>query len=322
MSHVLEVDHVTKTYKKGAAANADISLSVSAGEVYGLLGHNGAGKTTLLNQVIGIAKPDTGAIRIASEDAVANPAIARRLCSMQPQTQAPLDGVSPREAITLMARVRGAGRRAAEKRSLGLIEALDIGEWADAKGEKLSGGVRRLTAFAMAAAEPGRLVMLDEPTNDVDPVRRRLLWEQIRLLAETGCAVLLVTHNVLEAERAVDRLAILDQGRVVVQGTPLDLRGDHSGQLRFEFVAVTADQASSLATQLVDTGLLAGRRVMVPIQAEDCPQMLAWAQQQQHAGTIESFSFNPVSLEDIYVRLVGPDGSGTREADADASLVA
>lgn len=83
--------------------------------------------------------------------------------------------------------------------------------------------MRRLTAFCMAAVEPGRVVMFDEPTNDVDPVRRRLLWGQVRALADDGCAVVLVTHNVVEAERAVQRLVILDQGRVVAQGSPAEL---------------------------------------------------------------------------------------------------
>lgn len=324
-SVVLEVDRLTKIYKKGVKANDDISLAVVAGEVFGLLGHNGAGKTTLLNQVIGIARPTEGTIRLVGRDAVAEPDLARRVCSMQPQSQAPLDGVSPREAITMMARIRGADKDRAECRAVELIEALDIGEWADAKGDRLSGGVRRLTAFAMAAAEPGRLVMLDEPTNDVDPVRRRLLWDQISELSSSGCAVLLVTHNVIEAERAVDRLAILDQGRVVVQGTPSDLRGDHSGQLRLEFLAPSSEGATRLSGEIagMEPAVVAGRRVMIPIRAEDCPPVLAWAQEQQRENLIESFSFNPVSLEDIYVRLVGPaDNEPSDQEETDAPLVA
>jgi ABC-2 type transport system ATP-binding protein len=321
---VLDIDGVTKVYRKGVRANEQISLQVPAGEVFGLLGHNGAGKTTLLNQVIGTARPTSGSVRILGQDAVADPAMARRTCSMQPQSQAPLDGVSPREAIELMARIRGTDRAQARRRAAELIESLDIGEWANARGDKLSGGVRRLTAFAMAAAEPGRLVMLDEPTNDVDPVRRRLLWAQIRDLASRGCAVLLVTHNVLEAGRAVDRLAILDGGRVVVQGTPAELRGDHAEHLRFETVAVTPEIAAALAAEFsgVEPAVVAGRRVMVPIRADKCPAALTWAQERQRDGRVDEFSFNPVSLEDIYIRLVGSGTNGNAEEAADASLAA
>jgi ABC-2 type transport system ATP-binding protein len=305
---VLEVEDVTKDYHKKVRANDAISLHAAAGEVYGLLGHNGAGKTTLLNQVVGVAKPTKGAIRIDGKDAVADPAYARRVCSMQPQTQAPLDGVTVKEAIELMARIRGASRQDARRRTAELIEALDIGAWADTKGEKLSGGVRRLTAFAMAAAEPGRLVMFDEPTNDVDPVRRRLLWAQIQAVAELGCAVLLVTHNVNEAERTVDRLAILDHGRVVAYGTPTELRGDQAHQLRLEAATVSHAVAQELAREF-DNGRSAvavSRRMIAPVYTEDCATALQWAQRQQQAGRIDEFSFNPVSLEDIYIRLIGP----------------
>ncbi|HEX6194347.1 MAG TPA: ABC transporter ATP-binding protein [Jiangellaceae bacterium] len=321
---VLEIEHLTKDYRKGVRANDDITLQVGAGEVFGLLGHNGAGKTTLLNQVIGIAKPTSGTIRIDGRDAVADPVMARDACSMQPQTQAPLDGVSPREAIELMARLRGADRRRAKRRTAELIEVLDIQAWQDAKGERLSGGVQRLTAFAMAAAEPGRLVMFDEPTNDVDPVRRRMLWAEVRKLADQGCAVVLVTHNVVEAERAVDRLAILDHGRVVDQGTPSQLRGDHANKLRFEVTCTSAGAAAGLAERFtgIEPAVSTGRRMMVPIWADDCPAALTWAQDEQRAGNVDEFSFTPVSLEDIYIRLVGPEGNGNTEEVGDEALVA
>lgn len=320
----LVIDGVTKVYRKGVRANDDITLHVAKGEVFGLLGHNGAGKTTLINQIIGIAKPTAGHIRLLGADAVADPAMARRVCSMQPQTEAPLDGVSPLEAIELMARIRGADRQRARRRTAELIDALDIGAWAKAKGDKLSGGVRRLTAFAMAAVEPGQVILFDEPTNDVDPVRRRLLWKQVRALADDGHAVVLVTHNVLEAERAVDRLAILDRGKVVAMDTPAGLRGDHGDHLRFELTAVSEHVARELAAEVTSAGtaVAVGRRTMVPIDPDDCPEMLGWAQQLQRSGRIDEFAVNPISLEDIYIRLVGPSSVDASEGDGDASLAA
>lgn len=92
-------------------------------------------------------------------------------------------------------------------------------------------GIRRLVGYCMAAVAPGKIVILDEPTNDVDPLRRRLLWREIRSPADSGTAVLLITHNVLEAERAVDALAIIDKGRVVGTGTPSSLKGQEAGPL-------------------------------------------------------------------------------------------
>jgi ABC-2 type transport system ATP-binding protein len=234
MMHVLEIQNLSKVYGRDVWANDDISLSVQAGEVFGLLGPNGAGKTTLVNQVIGLLAPSAGEIRIGGVDVVANPGHARQACSFQPQSQVPIEGLTPLQAIELVGRLRGASKERVRQRARQLIEALEMSAWAEKSGERLSGGARRLSAFCMAAVTPGQLVILDEPTNDIDPLRRRLLWREVRKLADEGAAVLLVTHNVLEAERSVDRLAIIDQGRVVGLGTPATLKGHENGYLRLE----------------------------------------------------------------------------------------
>jgi ABC-2 type transport system ATP-binding protein len=322
---LLEIEDLTKVYRKGVRANDGITLSVDAGQVLGPLGHHGAGKTTLLNQVVGLVKPTAGTIRIDGRDPVADPAMARRVCSLQPQAQAPLEGISPREAIETMARIRGAGRRRSRARTAELLAALDLEQWADTPGQRLSGGVRRLTAFCMAAAEPGSVVMFDEPINDVDPVRRRLLWAQVRALGVAGCAVVLVTRNVIEAERAVQRLVILDEGRVVAQGTPAELRGDHADRLRVELVAADEAIAHRLADEFAgaEPPVVAGRRVAIPIEATAATAALAWAQRERHTGRVDEFSVTPMNIEDIYIGLVGPDSSADATGEADhASLAA
>ncbi|QAY62963.1 ABC transporter ATP-binding protein [Xylanimonas allomyrinae] len=230
---VLAIRDLHKRYGSGSRAvqaNDGIDLTASAGQVVCLLGHNGAGKSTLVNQVVGIAAPDRGTIRLAGVDAVAHPARARALASVQAQANVPITGLTPRRAVDLVGRIRGGRRADVRRRTAHLLDALDLGPWADVPAEKVSGGVARLTAFAMAAVAPGRLVVLDEPTNDVDPVRRRLLWREIRAIADGGAAVLLVTHNVLEAETVVDHVTVLDRGRVVAQGTPAALSAAHPGR--------------------------------------------------------------------------------------------
>jgi ABC-2 type transport system ATP-binding protein len=317
---VLRIEHLTKVYRKGVRANDDVSLSVAAGEVVGLLGHNGAGKTTLLNQVIGLTRPTAGSIRIDGVDVVADPARARQACSLQPQSHAPLDGVTPRQAIELMARIRGASRRRARERTTELIAGVDLEAWAKTAGEQLSGGVRRLTAFCMAAAEPGRVVMLDEPTNDVDPVRRRLLWRQIRALAaDEGCAVLMVTHGVIEAERVIDRMVVLHHGRIVAEGTPAQLRGSHDDRLRLELLGVSESATAGLSPPFATAGpaVVAGNRVLVTIGQFEVTTAIDWAQQLRAAGTINEFAVNPAGLEDVYIGLVGD-----REEDGGATLAA
>ena len=223
MTPLLTIKGVSKVYQRGVVANADVSLELERGEIYGLLGPNGAGKTTLVSQILGLIQPTSGTIHIEGVDVTRKGHIARKACSYQPQTNAPIEGLTPREAIELVGRIRGAPRDVVRKRARGLMDALQITQWAD-KQVPLSGGVGRLTSFCMAAVAPGRICVLDEPTNDVDPLRRKLLWDHVRLLADAGSAVLLVTHNVLEAEHSVDRLGIMVGGRLVTQGTPESLK--------------------------------------------------------------------------------------------------
>lgn len=303
---MLEIRDLVKEYRDGTRANAGISITAVPGQVLGLLGHNGSGKTTLINQVVGLAKPTAGTIHLDGRDLVAAPAHARRCCALMPQGHTPIDGVTPRQAVEIVGRIRGATKKHARRRTAELLTALDIDQWADAQGERLSGGVRRLTAFAMAAVQPGRVVMLDEPTNDVDPVRRRLLWEQIRILAEAGHAVLLVTHNVVEAERSVDRLVVLDRGSVMAEGTPAQLRSGAPGELRLELLAV---DGTELTPEIATAGpvLRTGRRHLVPITAASAEHALVWAQRLQRHGAVEEFALTPSSLEDVYVSLVGHD---------------
>src|SRR5690625_527094 len=194
---------------------------------------------------MGLLRPDEGPIRLGELDAVANPAAARRIVAVQAQSQAPLDGLTARAAIEIACRLRGLSTSQAKAATRTVAQELDIEAYLDRRalpeGGGLSGGIRRLTAFAMAAAAPTPLLVLDEPTNDVDAARRRLLWHAVRRRADEGAGVLLVTHNVTEAERIVDELVILDQGRVVASGSPAALRGTHDSDLRLDLLLSTAE---------------------------------------------------------------------------------
>jgi ABC-2 type transport system ATP-binding protein len=316
---LLEVEGIRKRYgRRGAAANDGVDLTVEAGRVYGLLGHNGAGKTTLVNQVVGLLRPDAGTIRIDGRDVVADPGFARRACSIQPQAQVPIDGLTPRQAIETLGRLRGGDAGAVRTRTSRLVDALDLGEWRDTDGARLSGGVKRLVSFCMAAVEPGKLVILDEPTNDVDPVRRRLLWAQVRSLADEGSAVLLVTHNVIEAERSVDRLAVLDHGRVLAEGTPADLKSGIADDLRLELV-LDPDAAAIERPRFAGPYSIAGNRIVATVSARLAGEAATWAGDLRRSGRIEEFSLAPATLEDAYVALVETTDSLEEETDVRAA---
>lgn len=309
MSQTLLVEDLHKRFGSGRRlvwANDGITMSVNAGEVVGLLGHNGAGKTTLVNQIVGLYRPYSGRIAVDGVDVVADPAAARRLVSVQAQENVPITGISPRKAVELVGRIRGGRRSAMCQRAKGLIDALDMGEWADRPAEKVSGGVARLSAFAMAVARPGALVVLDEPTNDVDPVRRQLLWDEVRRVADDGAAVLLVTHNVREAERAVDSLVLLDHGKILTKGTTASVVSEFGGGFRLDVDVARGAVPAFPDGWGVHRHDAAHWSVSVPegggVEAAE------WATHARAAGQIVRYELGPVSLEEVYVAL-------TTEAD-------
>jgi ABC-2 type transport system ATP-binding protein len=313
---LLDVRNLTKQYRGGVLANDDLSLDVRAGEVFGLLGPNGAGKTTLVAQVLGLLKPTSGQILLDNVDVARHPNVARESCSYQPQGSAPLDGMTPVEAVQLTGRLRGGDRATVRRRTAELLTALDLDPWRD-RLVPLSGGVARLVSFCLAAVHPVRLVVLDEPTNDVDPLRRRLLWEQVRALADGGAGVLLVTHNVAEAERCVDRLAIIDHGRVQASGTPAALKAQLGGALRLE-ITVDAGLPVPPLPHYLTSPAVAGHRVVTQAPLGAAGAAVTWAREAQEAGLIAEFQLSPASLEDVYVRSVGT----TEEEEEHAALLA
>jgi ABC-2 type transport system ATP-binding protein len=301
---LLQVENVSKRYKGGVLANDGISLTVNGGRVFGLIGPNGAGKTTLVSQILGISKPSSGRIVIEGVDILKDPTFARQSCSYQPQTQVPINGVTPLQAIELVGRLRHGDAETVRHRTRELIQSLELEPWATVGGHKLSGGIRRLTAFCMAAVVPGKLVILDEPTNDVDPLRRRLLWREVRKLAARGSTVILVTHNILAAERSVDELAIIDQGRVVSHGTAASFKENDAGWLRIELTLETASHGMKWPRSILRPVVL-GNRLYGMVKAKNIEQTVIWAKDSVESEMIEEFSIGPSTLEDAYIRLIG-----------------
>ena len=341
---ILDIHQLTRRFGT-VTANDSVCLQVGAGQLSGLLGHNGAGKTTLVSQIVGLLRPDAGSLHVAGVDAIRRPALARRAVALQTQSTASLDGLTPRQAITLAARLRGLSARDSRAASARLLEELDLGPWADRaarpEGGGLSGGVRRLTSLAMVLAAPVPLLVLDEPTNDVDAARRRLLWSALRRRADNdGAAVLVVTHNVNEAESMVDELTVLDRGRVVAVGSPAQLRaqvlggtakvsangaGDESGtddtlrltlRLPAEPESTRTNTAAGSCRETVGLHLpeqlgaqrsvVVGRRVIVTLPTSRTGAAVAWSNSQRAAGVIEDYTLGPISLEDAYLALTEP----------------
>ena len=205
------VNHLKKAYGSKIITD-DICVTFYSGQIVAVIGHNGAGKSTFLNQINGTVSSDEGEIFIEGINITKYPSKARELVSSMPQFQVPIKGVTVQEAISCIGFIKGLSPTVIEKRTKELIDFLDIENWRDIAGDKLSGGLQRLTSFAMAVVDKPSIVVLDEPTNDVDPLRRSLIWKYLRYLANSGTTVIIVTHNLFEVERYADRYLLFDKG--------------------------------------------------------------------------------------------------------------
>lgn len=299
---MLIIDNLTKKYSM-TYANKAISFKVKRGEIFGLLGPNGSGKTTLVSQIIGFLKPTEGNISLNGTNIIKKPHIARQLCSLQPQENISLSGLTPRQAIELTGKIRKGERRLVKQRTNKLLKQLQLEQWADEQSDNLSGGIRRLVTFCMAIIIPGKLVILDEPTNDVDPIRRRLLWEQVQKLANTGVTVLLITHNILEAEQSVDRLALIHAGKIIGIGAPASLKGEFNKRLRLELTLHRENNALELPSY-VHKIQQTKQKITMSLPVTHSKEVIHWVFTLQKQQKIEEFSLSAATLEDAYITMI------------------
>ncbi len=303
---ILAVNNVTKIYngseKTKVMANNNLSFILNQGEVYGLFGHNGAGKTTLVKQIIGLSSPTRGRIELLGKSVQDDPKRARTICSLQPQAQLPLGSLTPAQAVSIMGKMRGGNKIEINKRMQKLFEILDMEEWAHTNGNKISGGILRLTSFCMAVIMPGSLVILDEPTNDVDPVRRRSLWQVIRDLNHNGTAVILVTHNVLEAEKAVDRIAIMHNGSFIAEGTPYEIKSNIPSKMRIE-INLFHEKQELETPPWVLTKRQMGTKLLFSVNQSAIPTAISWAGNMSNKGKVIDYALSPTTIEDVYIEL-------------------
>lgn len=207
------VKNLKKSYSSKIVTD-NISVTFYSGQIVALIGHNGAGKTTFLNQLNGLISSDSGSIQINGIDVTNHPNQVRELVSSMPQFQVPIKGVTIQEAVECIGALKGMKKSDIQSSSNQLISYLNLEKWRHTTGEKLSGGLQRLTSFAMSVVDTPSIVILDEPTNDVDPYRRMLMWRHLRNLANQGSIIIIVTHNLFEVERYADRYLMIDKGQV------------------------------------------------------------------------------------------------------------
>ncbi|HWI66434.1 MAG TPA: ATP-binding cassette domain-containing protein [Symbiobacteriaceae bacterium] len=216
---------LVKRYASGVLAVDGVSLHVRTGEVYGLLGPNGAGKSTTVAVLTTLLQPTGGRAAICGFDVVRQAARVRRATGVALQEIGLDPLMKPLELLAIQARLFGASRRDAARRAQDLVELVGLTGALDRRVGQYSGGMRRRLDLAMALAHEPQVLFLDEPTTGLDPVSRREIWAEVqRLNRERGITILLTTQYLEEADSLADRIGIIDQGKLAVEGTPPELK--------------------------------------------------------------------------------------------------
>ena len=219
------VDGLAKRYPNGTEAVRGISFRVRAGEVFGILGPNGAGKSTTMGMLGTLVRPTGGTATVAGIDIAAHPRDVRRKIGFAMQEVGVDDFATGHELLVLHGRLHGLLRREATRRAGLLLELVGLAEAADRRMAEYSGGMQRRADLASALIHLPPVLFLDEPTEGLDPHGRSAIWETLEQLNEAlGMTVVITTHYMEEADRLCDRIAIVDHGRIVVEGTPAELK--------------------------------------------------------------------------------------------------
>ncbi len=253
----VEVEHLRKTYREHVAV-ADVSFSVATGEIFGILGPNGAGKTTTVECAQGLRKPDDGCVRVLGHDVTRGGRALRRLVGSQLQSSALPDRLKVWEALDLFASITGHGPGWPV-----LLERWGLADKRNTSFADLSGGQAQRLFVALALLGAPKVVFLDELTQGLDPAGRRVAWELIREIRDGGATVVLVTHYMDEAEQLCDRLAVIDHGRIVAQGSPQELIANSVLGIRVSFSTDAADVSWLSAVEGVDELRRRGRHVQI-----------------------------------------------------------
>ncbi|MGO9961392.1 MAG: ATP-binding cassette domain-containing protein [Solirubrobacteraceae bacterium] len=243
----IEASAVSKSFG-GTVVLDRVDLTVAEGTIFGLLGPNGAGKTTMVRILSTLIAADTGQIRVAGCDLASDPNGVRAAIGVTGQFSAVDDLLTGEQNVQLMADLNHLGRAAGRRRVAQLLDAFELSEAAAKPVSAYSGGMRRRLDLAMTLVGSPRVIFLDEPTTGLDPRGRHTMWDAIRELVADGATIFLTTQYLDEADQLADRIAVLDHGRIVAEGTPDDLkRRIPGGHIQLQFTAPDALHAAGRA---------------------------------------------------------------------------
>jgi ABC-2 type transport system ATP-binding protein len=295
---------VRKSYGEKVVLDG-IDLSVTEGTVFSLLGPNGAGKTTMVRILSTLVIADGGDIHVGGHDVATDSKAVRELIGVTGQFSALDDLLTGRENLLLMADLCHLGRVEGRRRVADLIERFELAEVAGKPASTFSGGMRRRLDLAMTLVGTPRVIFLDEPTTGLDPRSRRTVWQMIRDLVGEGVTVFLTTQYLEEADQLADRVAVLDQGRLVAEGTPSELkRRIPGGHIRLQFgdAASLDTAAQTLGASTRDDAALS---LEVPSDGGVSSLRMVLDRLDDELITVEELSVHTPDLDDVFLALTG-----------------
>jgi ABC-2 type transport system ATP-binding protein len=322
MTNAIETSALLKTFGQTRALDG-MDLSVRGGSVYGLLGPNGAGKTTAIRVLTTLLKPSGGSAHVLGHDVAKDAAIVRQKVSLTGQYASVDEDLTGHENLVLICRLLGMSWVDSKQRASELLEAFTLTEAASRQVRTFSGGMRRRIDIAASLVTRPEILFLDEPTTGLDPRSRNQVWDLVRQIAADGTTVLLTTQYLEEADRLAERMAVIDHGRVIAEGTSSELKASIGGNaLRFQLVDLgqrTAAQA--LITQLLGDGVLPNTdpsaiSVKVPdaSAAADVLSALSGAKIR-----VSDFSLGAPSLDDVFFTLTGRPAEPSAKAEGEVA---
>lgn len=308
-----------KSFGETIAVNG-IDLTVQKGTVYGVLGPNGAGKTTTIRMLATLLRPDSGTAEVFGHDVVEQAQTVREMVSLTGQFASVDEGLTGYQNLVLLARLTGYSRPAARQRADDLLAAFDLADARDRIARTYSGGMRRRLDIAASILSAPRLIFLDEPTTGLDPRSRNQVWDTVRAVVARGTTVLLTTQYLEEADQLADRIAVIDQGRVIAEGTPTELKSSvGGGALHVRLTDSTQrEQAKQVLTRVLGTSVRPTTDSAILSAGAGDPALAGQALTALTASgiAVATFSLDQPSLDEVFLTLTGhraEDTNGTEE---------
>jgi ABC-2 type transport system ATP-binding protein len=311
-SIMIEAGALSKRYGETQALDK-VDLEVAAGSILGVLGPNGAGKTTGVRILTTLTAPDSGWARVAGHDVVGEAAAVRRKIGVTGQDATLDEALTGRQNLVMVGQLSRLRRSQARRRAAELLELFELDAAADRVAKGYSGGMRRRLDLAASLMARPPVLFLDEPTTGLDPTGRQRMWGVIRGLVADGVTLWLTTQYLDEADALADRIAVIDHGRVIAQGTPRELKAATGSQLlEVTLAAPHAGAAEALAALVVGSVKVTddGRRLRAPVRSESGLAAAALRALDQAGALVDDIAVHKPSLDDVFATLTGAAPSG------------